>query len=49
MSIVSWAINFILQSAFVWMPILLGIVFFHSYMAYMRKSFKQNSLEYVML
>ncbi|MFT6910817.1 MAG: hypothetical protein ACJAU8_000030 [Candidatus Paceibacteria bacterium] len=49
MSIVSWVINFILQSAFVWMPILLGIVFFHSYMAYMRKSFKQNSLEYVML
>ena len=49
MSITSWIINFILQSAFVWMPIILGIIFYHAYKGYMKKSFKEKSLKYAML
>ncbi|MCA9352628.1 hypothetical protein KC901_00410 [Patescibacteria group bacterium] len=49
MAVFSWIVNLILQSAFIWIPILFGIIFWFSYRAYQREKFIKEKLEFALL
>ncbi|MCA9351303.1 hypothetical protein KC929_00815 [Patescibacteria group bacterium] len=49
MQILSAIGSFISASTFVWLPILLGIAFFHMYQGYRRNWYLANKMKYVML